>query len=270
MPSIKREAWRTPRNVPRRFRSRAGRASSRRSSRASARVRRAARAGSAPRGDSRLVPLVEEALSMLGGDDSMLRARLLARLAGALRDQPSLEPRSSLAVKRWTSPAGWMTRTRSSTHSPASSWRPGGPRSTSLARSRMSEQVAEKTRSPDAALDALTSRSVVAWLTLADRGREHGHAYDAWPDSSRRPRRSGRARCRTRSGPCSVAISSRPRIWRRTRCGRDRAECGRRLLIPAGDVHPPPFAGPAARGRRTSSAERLAIPGYRSFAVLSR
>jgi tetratricopeptide (TPR) repeat protein len=42
------------------------------------------------------VPLLEEALAALG-EDSALRVRLLARLAGALRDQPSLEPRSSLS-----------------------------------------------------------------------------------------------------------------------------------------------------------------------------
>lgn len=46
--------------------------------------------------DSRLVPLLEEALAALD-EESTLRVRLLARLAGALRDQPSLEPRSSLS-----------------------------------------------------------------------------------------------------------------------------------------------------------------------------
>jgi DNA-binding SARP family transcriptional activator len=47
--------------------------------------------------DTRLVPLLEEALVALGEEDSELRVRLLARLAGALRDQPSLEPRSSIS-----------------------------------------------------------------------------------------------------------------------------------------------------------------------------
>src|ERR671936_3167631 len=51
------------------------------------------RAGS----DERLVPLLEEALVALGEHESVLRVRVLARLAGALRDQPSLEPRGSLA-----------------------------------------------------------------------------------------------------------------------------------------------------------------------------
>ena len=47
--------------------------------------------------DERLVPLLEEALEALGDAEPVLRVRLLARLAGALRDQPSLEPRSSLS-----------------------------------------------------------------------------------------------------------------------------------------------------------------------------
>jgi DNA-binding SARP family transcriptional activator len=47
--------------------------------------------------DRRLVPLLEEALDRLGVSDPQLRVRLLGRLAGALRDQPSLEPRSSLS-----------------------------------------------------------------------------------------------------------------------------------------------------------------------------
>ena len=49
------------------------------------------RAGS----DRRLVPLLEDAIDALPRD-SPLRARLLARLAGALRDQPAAERRASL------------------------------------------------------------------------------------------------------------------------------------------------------------------------------
>ena len=52
------------------------------------------RAGS----DSRLVPLLEEGLAAVGEEDVELRVRLLARLAGALRDEPSSrrrEPRIS-------------------------------------------------------------------------------------------------------------------------------------------------------------------------------
>ena len=52
-----------------------------------------ARAG----GDDRLVPLLEEALDALGDDDVDLRSRLLARLAGALRDEHSRERRDGLS-----------------------------------------------------------------------------------------------------------------------------------------------------------------------------
>lgn len=52
-----------------------------------------ARAGT----DDRLVPLLEEALERLGGEPTVLRVRVLARLAGALRDELSLQHRSALA-----------------------------------------------------------------------------------------------------------------------------------------------------------------------------
>ena len=51
------------------------------------------RAGS----DVRLVPLLEEALAALGENDVELRARLLARLAGALRDEHSRDRRDALS-----------------------------------------------------------------------------------------------------------------------------------------------------------------------------
>jgi DNA-binding SARP family transcriptional activator/tetratricopeptide (TPR) repeat protein len=47
--------------------------------------------------DERLVPLLREALTALGQEESVSRVRVLARLAGALRDELSLEPRSSLS-----------------------------------------------------------------------------------------------------------------------------------------------------------------------------
>ncbi len=47
--------------------------------------------------DDRLVPLLEEGLAALEEDDVELRARLLARLAGALRDEPSRERREKLS-----------------------------------------------------------------------------------------------------------------------------------------------------------------------------
>ena len=49
--------------------------------------------------DIHLVPLLRQALGALPTEDSPLRVRLLARLACALRDQPSVEPRRSLAAE---------------------------------------------------------------------------------------------------------------------------------------------------------------------------
>src|SRR4029079_4777443 len=45
----------------------------------------------------RLAPLLEEALRLLGNEDVDLRVRLLARLSGALRDEPSRERRDELS-----------------------------------------------------------------------------------------------------------------------------------------------------------------------------
>jgi DNA-binding SARP family transcriptional activator len=50
-----------------------------------------------PAGDLRLVPLLEEGLNAVDDEDVELRARLLARLAGALRDEPSLIRRDRLS-----------------------------------------------------------------------------------------------------------------------------------------------------------------------------
>ncbi len=47
--------------------------------------------------DERLVPLLEQGLAALADEDVELRARLLARLAGALRDEPSRERRDRLS-----------------------------------------------------------------------------------------------------------------------------------------------------------------------------
>ena len=47
--------------------------------------------------DDRLVPLLEEGLAALAEEDVELRARLLARLAGALRDEPSRARRDALS-----------------------------------------------------------------------------------------------------------------------------------------------------------------------------
>ena len=47
--------------------------------------------------DRRLVPLLQDALAALPEEDSVLRVKLLARLAGALRDQPSPRPVASIS-----------------------------------------------------------------------------------------------------------------------------------------------------------------------------
>jgi DNA-binding SARP family transcriptional activator len=47
--------------------------------------------------DAQVVPLLEEALAALGTEDVELRARLLGRLAGALRDEPARERRDRLS-----------------------------------------------------------------------------------------------------------------------------------------------------------------------------
>jgi tetratricopeptide (TPR) repeat protein len=49
--------------------------------------------------DKHLIPLLRDALAVLGDEDSPLKARLLARLAGALRSDPSPEPRESVSIE---------------------------------------------------------------------------------------------------------------------------------------------------------------------------
>jgi DNA-binding SARP family transcriptional activator/tetratricopeptide (TPR) repeat protein len=55
-----------------------------------------------PGGDDRLVPLLEEAVAAVGERDLELRVRLLARLAGALRDEPSRARRESVSAEAVT------------------------------------------------------------------------------------------------------------------------------------------------------------------------
>ena len=49
--------------------------------------------------DRRIVPLLREALARLDERDSIVRTRLLSRLAGALRDEPTLEQRDQLSAE---------------------------------------------------------------------------------------------------------------------------------------------------------------------------
>ena len=53
-------------------------------------------------GDEQLVPLLEEGLAAVGGADVELRARLLSRLAGALRDEPTRARRERLSAEAVT------------------------------------------------------------------------------------------------------------------------------------------------------------------------
>ena len=124
------------------------------------------RAGS----DTRLVPLLEEALPALGDEDSELRVRLLARLAGALRDQPALEPRSSLSreaveiARRLGDPytlgyalVGHFTAT----------W---GPDTDLVAIAEEVAQLAAEADDVELALDGCFLRRE-AWLTMGDPAR---------------------------------------------------------------------------------------------------
>jgi DNA-binding SARP family transcriptional activator len=130
-------------------------------------------------GDTRLVPLLEEALSMLGEDAPMLRARLLARLAGALRDEPSLEPRSSLsrqAVEIARRLGDKETLVYALTSLFTATWGPDVDELVAIADEV--GRLADETGSADAALDALTLKGVAAWLTLADEAESMDTAYD--------------------------------------------------------------------------------------------
>ena len=49
--------------------------------------------------DTDVVPLLDDALQALGEEETALRAKVLARLAGALRDQPELERRTELTTE---------------------------------------------------------------------------------------------------------------------------------------------------------------------------
>jgi hypothetical protein len=131
-------------------------------------------------GDARLVPLLEEALGMLGEDAPMLTCRLLARLAGALRDDPSLEPRSTLsrrAVAIARSLGDKETLAYALTSQFAATWGPDVGELVQIAEEVA--QLADETGSVDAALDALTLKGVVAWLVLADGAESVDTAFNA-------------------------------------------------------------------------------------------
>jgi tetratricopeptide (TPR) repeat protein len=117
--------------------------------------------------DHRVVPLLEEALTALGPGASTLRARLLARLAGALRDQPSLEPRSSLsreavAIARQLGDQETLAYALTSLF--MATWGPDIEELVAI--SDEVSRLAQECGATDAALDALTVEGVLAWTTL--------------------------------------------------------------------------------------------------------
>ena len=130
--------------------------------------------------DHRLGPLLEEALAAIGETDRALRCRLLARLAGALRDQPSLEPRSSLseqavALARALGDPDLLADALVSHF--LATWGPDVDRLVPLAQEV--GDLARRTGRPAAVLDAITLDSVIAWLTFAfSDAASLDHRYD--------------------------------------------------------------------------------------------
>ena len=119
--------------------------------------------------DTRIVPLLEEALSALGEADLRLRARLLARLAGALRDEPSLEPRTSLGreaveIARGLGDDDTLAAALASFF--LAGWGPDVDVLVPIADEL--HRLARATGTPATVLDALTMRSIIAWMTLVE------------------------------------------------------------------------------------------------------
>ena len=139
--------------------------------------------------DRRLVPLLEEALAALGEEESALRVRLLARLAGALRDQPSLEPRSSLSreavkiARRLDEPEtlGYALISLAT-----ATWGPDVEGLLSIAEevSRLAAETGDAERSLQAHWP-----QYIAWLTLGDPGRVAAAAseYQSLADELKQP-----------------------------------------------------------------------------------
>ena len=119
--------------------------------------------------DLRLVPLLEEALAAFGDEAPTLRARLLARLAGALRDEPSLEPRASISreaveIARGLGDKDLLAYTLVS--NALAIWGPDPGELVPIAEEV--SRLAQETGTSTTILDALTLHSLIAWLTLAE------------------------------------------------------------------------------------------------------
>jgi tetratricopeptide (TPR) repeat protein len=144
-----------------------------------------ARAGS----DQGLVPLLEEALAALGDDQSVLRVRVLARLASALRDQPSLEPRGSFSREAVAMARRLGDREALLYALVTFFWATIGPDlNESLEAAEEIERLSQETGGTDRAFPAIWSLPVV-WLTVGDieRVRAMSGEYQALADQFRQP-----------------------------------------------------------------------------------
>ena len=173
------------------------------------RVRRADHAGRAPATTTRLVPLLEEGSPRSPRTDVELRVRLLARLAGALRDEPSrdaarrAEPRGGRARPPQRGPARARLRARRPRVAiVAPRHGRGVPRDRQRARARWRERAATASASctahyapvgPLLTLGRLdeAEASLAAASRIADELRQPAQLWHV-------PRRAGDARARGR------------------------------------------------------------------------
>lgn len=122
----------------------------------------------------RTVLLLREALAAVGQDDSVLRTRLLARLAGALRDEPNGEERHALSreaveiARRLGEPA---TLAYSLDGRYAATWEPGGAHER-LAIATELTRVAESAADPERVVQGHHYR-LVALLELGELPAAH-------------------------------------------------------------------------------------------------
>ena len=210
-----------------------------------------ARAG----GDERLVPLLEEGLAALADEDVELRARLLARLAGALRDEHSrdrrdaAEPRGGRARPPQRDPARARVRARR----PCSRHQRPRTRSRSASRSaaeldEVAEQIGDVERARERLPPPARPRSSWPGDVAAARGRargdepHRGRAQDS-------PFSSGRSARRRRCSPWPRAGSPKPRS-----SSPARARARRARLAGGGD---PRLPGPALHALRLSRAASM-------------
>ena len=166
------------------------------------------RAGS----DRRLIPLLEDALGALSRDHP-LRARLLARLAGALRDQPVAERRAELCreavelARGLDDAARWRTRSRARTRrSPGRATSTRGWRWPPSSLASAPRPTTRRTPSADT-----STPGARRWCAATSRRRTP--SWRRWPSSRVRcasPPSSGASGCRGRRAPCSTDASRRP------------------------------------------------------------